>query len=96
MGRIGDRAGSECLGEANAIPGQAIERRRLDGFVAVAVDVVGAEGVDSDQKNFGMGCLILRLCSHESRAGSQPANQNPGRLHGVQTNIAIPLAGEAA
>lgn len=81
VGCIRNRAGRECLAEADAVPGQAIEGRRLDGFVAVAVDVVGAERIDCDQEDFW---LLQRLCGHEGRAGSQPANQDPSRLHGVR------------
>ena len=55
MRSIGDRAGSEGLGKANAVFCQAVERRRLNGFVAVAVNVVGAQGVDGDQENVRPG-----------------------------------------
>src|SRR5438093_12102167 len=52
MRSVGDRAGGKCLAKPNAVIGQAIERRRLNGLVTVAVDVVGAQRVNGDQKNF--------------------------------------------
>ena len=65
----------------------AIERRRLNVFVAVAVNVVGAQGVDGDQENVGLGWLFLRLSCPE-RSGDQPANdQYPSGLHAFQTSI---------
>ena len=66
---VSDRAGSERLGETNAVFCQTIERRRLNVFVAVAVDVVGAEGVDGDQENVRLSGLFLRLPSPESGRG---------------------------
>ncbi len=58
MRSIGDGAGGECPCEANTVLGQAIEGRCLNGLIAVAVDVVGAEGIDGDQKHVGMGHLL--------------------------------------
>ena len=58
---VGDRAGCERLGEANAVFCQSIERRRLNVFVAIAVDVVGAQGVDGDQENVRLSGFLLRL-----------------------------------
>jgi len=87
MRSISDGAGSKRLGETYAIFCEAVERRSLYGTAAVAVDVVGPERVNGYQENFRPGCLFLRLCGHENRAGNQPTNQYPGRPHGLQTSI---------
>ena len=80
---VGDRAGSERLGEANAVFRQSIERRRLNVFVAVAVDVVGAKGVNGDQENVGLGCPFLRLSGpreKRSPASKQSISERPSRI----------------
>ncbi len=61
MRSVRDRAGSERLGEANAVFRQSIEPRRLNVFIAITVNVVGAKGVNGDQENVGLGCPFLRL-----------------------------------
>ena len=82
---IGDRAGSECLGETNAVFRQSIECRRLNVFVTIAVDVVGAEGVDGDQENVGMGCPFLRaaFAGKTCCRSQQAAEQEPRKLHQI-------------
>ena len=66
---VGDRAGCERMGEANAVFRQPVERRRLNVFVAVAVDVVGAEGVDGDQENVRLSGIFLRLSHPKDSRG---------------------------
>src|SRR5271156_3700442 len=39
---VGDGTGREGLRKANALPGDRIQRRRLDLIVAIAVDMIGA------------------------------------------------------
>ncbi len=67
MRSVGDRAGRERMGETNAVFRQSVERRRLNVFVAVAVDVVGAEGVDGDQEDVWLSGLFLCLSRPEER-----------------------------
>ena len=45
----------------------AVECRRLNSFVAVAVDVVGAKGVDGDQKNVRPGGIFPCLVPPQER-----------------------------
>ena len=53
VGSVGDRAGGEGIRESDAVFRQSIKRRRLYGFVTVAMDVIGAESVDGDQEYVG-------------------------------------------
>ncbi len=87
MRSVGDRAGSECLGEANAVFRQPVERRRLNVFVAVAVDVVGAEGVDGDQKNVGLGRL---LCAAFAGKTCSAASKPPSRSRESFIKFSVP------
>ena len=83
MGSIRDRAGRECLGEANAIFGKSVERRGLNRFVTVAMDVIGAESVDGDQENFGAEGFRLLFASvlyPEKRQTSRKTDQNSSSL----------------
>ena len=57
MRRVGDGAGCESIGEPHAVFGQSIQGRRGSGRVAIAVNVIGAEGIDGDQKDIGRGRL---------------------------------------
>ena len=66
---VGDRAGRERMSETNAVFRQPVERRRLNIFVAVAVDVVGAKGIDGDQKNVRPGGIFP--CLSRPRSGSR-------------------------
>ena len=78
------------MGETNAVFRQPVERRRLNVFVAVAVDVVGAEGVDGDQKNVGLRGSFLRRPVPKSGRGQPENDQYPSGLHAFQTSIISP------
>src|ERR1700682_1861124 len=93
---VRDRAGSEGLREAYAVSCQSVECRRLNVFVAVAVNVVGAKGIDGDQENVGLGRLLLCL-SYPDGGVQEAANyQYPGGLHAFQTSISPPVGGRPA
>src|SRR5882724_8341718 len=64
MGRIGDRAGRECLREANSLLCQLIQRRSLDPVVSIAVNVVRAQGIYGDQENVSAGRLVRRMLAN--------------------------------
>ena len=59
------------LSEANTVFCHCIERRSLNGFVAVAVNVVGAQRVDGDQENVGLSRLLLRLSCPQRGSNQQ-------------------------
>ena len=83
MRSVGDRAGSERVGEANAIFRQSVERRRLNVLVAITVNVVGAKGVNGDQENVGLGCPFLRLSGPGEKrppARKQSISERPSRF----------------
>ncbi len=83
MRSVGDRAGSERLGKANAVFRQCIERRGLNALVPVAVNVVGAKGVNGDQENVGLGCPFLRLSGPWQKrppARKQSISERPSRI----------------
>ena len=61
MRNIGNRAGSEGLLEANPILRQAVQCRGPYLFIAVAMNMVGAQSVDGYQKDIRRGLLGARL-----------------------------------
>lgn len=55
MRRVGDGAGCESIGKPHAVFGQSIQGRRGSVRVTIAVNVIGAEGIDGDQKDIRRG-----------------------------------------
>jgi hypothetical protein len=78
------------MSEANAVLCQTIQGRRLNAFVAVAMDVVGAEGVDGDQKNVRLGGIFLPLSYPKNSRGEPENYQYSSGLHAFQTSIISP------
>jgi hypothetical protein len=57
MRRVGDRAGCESVGKPHAVFGQSVQRRCGSVRVPIAVNVVGTQGIDGDQKDVWGGRL---------------------------------------
>ena len=57
---IGDRAVRESLREADAVGGERVEGGSFNLFVAVAADMVGAQSVDGDEEDVGLGRIAAR------------------------------------
>ena len=55
MRRVGDGAVGERLREANAILGDRVDGGSFDLLVSVTGDVVGAQGVNRDEEDVGLG-----------------------------------------
>ncbi len=79
---IGDRTGSESFGKAQTIFRQGIERRSLNLVVTVAMNVIGAERVDSDKKDIWSS---FRECGgtgkNQRLQAEADGNEGSGKIH---------------
>src|ERR1700674_759250 len=99
MRRIRDRAGSECLREANSLLCQLIQRRSLDPVVPITMNVVRAQSVDGDQKNVPAGRLVrpgLAGCAApKDQMAAEEYEKAPHRVERIIRTRSRPLVNAA-
>jgi hypothetical protein len=70
MRRIGNGAGGKGLVETYSCGGKSVESWSLDFIVPVAMNMIGAQRVDGDQENVGLGSLSCRRRSRKNEPGT--------------------------
>ena len=74
--------------EADAIFGEVVQSRGLDWRVAMAVDMVGPEGVNGHQENIGAGCRFLSALGADAGGPCHGrADQQANSFHAPETNM---------
>ena len=89
--RGADRAPGIVLGEPDALPGQAVELRRLEPRLAVGAEIAVAEIVGLDQQDVRLprGGRILRLSPAGEGQGERKNQRNDGSglSHGISGRV---------
>src|SRR5690242_15047391 len=70
---ISERAGCECLCKPDALVCQLVERGSTDSSVPVAVNVIGAQRIDGNEKNVSMRCPVLYNLPGDATVSNQTA-----------------------
>jgi len=80
---VGDWTMREGLRETDAIGREPVKRGSFDLLVAIATNVVGAQGVDRDQEDVGRGLSRSRLPpgSRNQEKGAQRVCKSPHEVN---------------